>query len=226
METKTAAKVIVRGIAVPVLLLAGVFVAAGKLSYWQGWAYGASLLLLLLVNLLLLRHKLDLMEERLSPGKGTKWWDKVYFSITTPLYFITLALAALDVGRFRWSPSLPVWVYALSWAVYAVGNAVHFWAKATNRWFATVVRIQTDRGQVVCDTGPYRFVRHPGYTGGILFMIATPLILGSLAAIIPQAIAAGLLVARTYLEDKTLRAELPGYAEYTQRVRFRLMPPW
>lgn len=224
MDNKAMAKIVARGIAFPLFLMALVFVAAGRLSYWQGWAYGTVLPLLLAVNLFLLRHKRDLIEERLSPGQGTKWWDKVYFSITTPLYIITLVLAALDVGRFRWSPPLPIWAYALSWAAYAVGNGIHFWAKATNRWFATVVRIQTDRGQVVCDTGPYRFVRHPGYTGGILFMIATPLVLGSLVAVIPQAIAAALLVVRTYLEDATLRAELPGYAEYAKRVRSRLLP--
>ncbi len=226
MEKKTVAKIVVRGIAFPLIMMAGVFLAAGRLSYWQGWAYGAALLLTLAVNLFLLRHKDDLIEERLSPGQGTKWWDTVYFSITTPLYLISLALAALDVGRFHWSPSLPIWAYVLSWAIYALGNGIHFWAKATNKWFATVVRIQTDRGQVVCDTGPYRFVRHPGYTGGILFTVAIPLVLGSLVAVIPQAIAAALLVARTYLEDKTLQAELPGYAEYAKRVRFRLLPPW
>jgi protein-S-isoprenylcysteine O-methyltransferase Ste14 len=224
MKSTTTAKIIVRGVVLPLFLMTVMLVAAGRLSYWQGWAYCASLLLVLGVNLFLMRHKRDLIEERLSPGQGTKWWDKVYFSITTPLYIITLVLAALDVGKFHWSPSLPIWAYALSWAAYAVGNGIHFWAKATNRWFATVVRIQTDRGQMVCDTGPYRFVRHPGYTGGILFTIATPLVLGSLVAVIPQAIAAALLVARTYLEDATLRAELPGYAEYAKRVRSRLLP--
>ena len=119
MEMKTAAKIIVRGISAPVLLLAGVFLAAGRLSYWQGWAYGASLLLLLLVNLLLLRHKLDLMEERLSPGKGTKWWDKVYFSITTPLYFITLALSIVFLACCIFKSAWVVGVVVLVHLVFA-----------------------------------------------------------------------------------------------------------
>jgi protein-S-isoprenylcysteine O-methyltransferase Ste14 len=140
--------------------------------------------------------------------------------IVTPFIF----LAALDAGRFRWSPAIPLWVYIPSFVLYATGQAIHLWAKGTNRWFATVVRIQTDRGQVVCEEGPYRFVGHPGYFGGLLFMITTPLILGSCLALIPQAAAAVSLVARTYLEDRTLQAELPGYAEYAQRVRHRLLP--
>jgi protein-S-isoprenylcysteine O-methyltransferase Ste14 len=121
---------------------------------------------------------------------------------------------------------LPPWAYLLSCANYAVGQGIHLWAKGTNRWFATVVRIQKDRGQEVCDSGPYRFVRHPGYVGGILFMITTPLILGSLLAVIPQGIAVGLLIVRTNLEDRTLQKELPGYAEYAARVKYRLLPPW
>lgn len=223
---KTGIKVVVRAIAFPLFILAIVMVAAGRISYWQGWVYGASNVLSLVANLLILREQPDLVEERLSPGEGTKWWDKMYFAITTPLYFIALVVAALDIGRYSWEPALPVWAYLLSCTFYVIGQGIHLWAKGTNRWFATVVRIQKDRGQTVCDSGPYRFVRHPGYVGGILFMIATPLLLGSLLAVIPQGIAAAFLVVRTYLEDKTLRKELPGYAEYARRVRYRLLPPW
>ena len=223
---KTGIKVVVRAIAFPLFILAIVMVAAGRISYWQGWVYGASNVLSLVANLLILRKQPDLVEERLSPGEGTKWWDKMYFAITTPLYFIALVVAALDIGRYSWEPALPVWAYLLSCTFYVIGQGIHLWAKGTNRWFATVVRIQKDRGQTVCDSGPYRFVRHPGYVGGILFMIATPLLLGSLLAVIPQGIAAAFLVVRTYLEDRTLRKELPGYAEYARRVRYRLLPPW
>jgi protein-S-isoprenylcysteine O-methyltransferase Ste14 len=223
---KTGRQVVIRAITFPLIILAIVMVAAGRISYWQGWVYGASNILSLVANFLILRGRPDLVEERLAPGKGTMWWDKVYFAITTPLYFIALVIAALDIGRFSWEPALPPWAYLLSCAIYAVGQGIHLWAKGTNRWFATVVRIQKDRGQEVCDSGPYRFVRHPGYVGGILFMITTPLILGSLLAVIPQGIAVGLLIVRTYLEDRTLQKELPGYAEYAARVKYRLLPPW
>lgn len=98
------------------------------------------------------------------------------------------------------------------------------WAKWANRFFSSVVRIQTDRGQTVCKDGPYRFVRHPGYVGGLLFGMATPLALGSFWALIPAAVGAMLLIVRTYLEDRTLQEELPGYLEYTKEVRHRLLP--
>jgi protein-S-isoprenylcysteine O-methyltransferase Ste14 len=214
------------GLAAPVLLLAVLLLAAGRLSYWQGWVYGGSSLLLLAVNYLLLRGRPDLIQERLSPGQGTKRWDKAYFALSTPLFFVAILLAALDAGRYRWGPRVPWWAYLLAGLVYSAGQALHLWAKATNRWFATVVRIQNDRGQEVYTSGPYRFVRHPGYLGGVLFMLATPLLLGSWLALIPQAVAAGLIVLRTYLEDRTLQAELPGYAEYARKVRHRLGPLW
>jgi protein-S-isoprenylcysteine O-methyltransferase Ste14 len=183
-------------------------IAAGRVSYWQGWVYCASNVFSLVANVMVLRNRPDLIAERLSPGKGMKWWDKVYVAATTPLYFGSIVTAALDIGRFSWEPALPLWACGASCVLYAIGQSIHLWAKATNRWFATVVRIQKDRGQMVCDSGPYRFVRHPGYLGGILFMIATPLILGSLLAVIPQAVAAGLLVVRTSLkgQDPSARA--------------------
>lgn len=224
MKSKVIARAVAGSIVYPLFILAIVLVAAGRVSYWQGWAYGLSGLAALAMNLLILRGRPDLIEERLSPGQGTKWWDKLYFAVTTPLYFVTVALAAVDAGRFSWSPPLPAWAYIVSWIAYCVGQGIHFWAKGTNRWFATVVRIQSDRGQTVCDTGPYRFVRHPGYVGGVLFTVTTPLILGSLWAVIPQGLAACLLVVRTFLEDATLQKELPGYAEYAARVRHRLLP--
>ncbi len=224
MKSKVIARAVAGSIVYPLFILAIVLVAAGRVSYWQGWAYGLSGLAALAVNLLILRGRPDLIEERLSPGQGTKWWDKLYFAVTTPLYFVTVVLAAVDAGRFSWSPPLPAWAYIVSWIVYCIGQGIHFWAKGTNRWFATVVRIQSDRGQTVCDTGPYRFVRHPGYVGGVLFTVTTPLILGSLCAVIPQGLAACLLVVRTFLEDATLQKELPGYAEYAARVRHRLLP--
>jgi protein-S-isoprenylcysteine O-methyltransferase Ste14 len=98
------------------------------------------------------------------------------------------------------------------------------WAEAVNKFFEVTVRIQTDRGQKVIDTGPYAIVRHPGYVGGILFCVGTALCLGSVWALIPAGLASFLLVLRTRWEDQTLQAELPGYQEYTERVRYRLLP--
>ena len=224
MKSASSSQLILRLIATPLILLAAIMLAAGRLSYWQGWVFVGVNFALLIVNYLLLRERPDLIEERLTPGKGSKWWDKVYFAVTTPLFFITIILAALDAGRLHWGPALPLWVYIISLAMYLAGQAVHLWAKGTNRWFATVSRIQKDRGQQVCREGPYRFVRHPGYAGGLLFMLATPLILGSWLALIPEAVAAGFLIARAHLEDRLLLDGLPGYAEYAKQVRHRLLP--
>jgi protein-S-isoprenylcysteine O-methyltransferase Ste14 len=93
-----------------------------------------------------------------------------------------------------------------------------------NRFFSSVVRIQTDRGHVVCDTGPYRFVRHPGYAGIIFPLFGIVLALGSIWTLIPAAVASIITVIRTVLEDRTLQEELPGYRDYARRVRYRLIP--
>ncbi len=226
MKKASRGTMLVGTLASPLVMGAVVFLPAGRLDYWQGWVYVGFSLLVLAANFILLRDRPDLMQERLAPGQGTKGWDKAYYAVSTPLFLVSLVLAALDAGRFSWGPGVPVAVYCAAVVVYAVGQAIHLWAKATNRWFATVVRIQHDRGQLVCREGPYRFVRHPGYVGGLLFSLATPLILGSWIALLPQVLAVAALVVRTGLEDRTLRAELPGYQDYARSVRHRLGPLW
>jgi protein-S-isoprenylcysteine O-methyltransferase Ste14 len=201
-----------------------IFVAAGHLRYWQGWIYFSLNVALVALTVWVLRESPELMSERLKPGRGIKRWDKVYFVFSTPLYLLAVVLAGLDRGRFHWSRDFPIWVYALAILVYLSGQAVFIWAKKVNPFFSSVVRIQTDRGQTVCDRGPYRFVRHPGYLGGLVFGLATPFVLGSYWALIPQAVAEAMLVFRTLLEDEMLREELPGYREYARRIRHRLIP--
>jgi len=95
---------------------------------------------------------------------------------------------------------------------------------ASNRFFSTSVRIQFDRGHTVCSSGPYRYVRHPGYVGMIVYFLATPVLVGSLWGAIPAMATAVLFVVRTRMEDRTLLQKLPGYREYAARVRFRLFP--
>ena len=98
------------------------------------------------------------------------------------------------------------------------------WAMVTNRFFSAVIRIQSDRGQTVVDSGPYAYLRHPGYTGAMAFTMATPLALGSYNALIPAALTSAVLVLRTALEDRTLHTELAGYPDYARRVQSRLIP--
>jgi protein-S-isoprenylcysteine O-methyltransferase Ste14 len=159
----------------------------------------------------------------LNPKEGMKGWDKFYFAVTTPLYILALVIAGLD-ARFGWTTNMPLWVYGSGVVIYLIGQAIFLWARYTNNYFSSVVRIQTDRGHAVCSDGPYRYVRHPGYVGGFLFTITIGILLGSWWASIPQVIASLMLIWRTAREDRTLQVELPGYAEYTTHTRSRLLP--
>ena len=144
--------------------------------------------------------------------------------ISTPFFFAILIVSVLDGGRFRWEPRVSTLIVVVAALVYIIGQIIVLWAKKVNRFFSSVVRIQKDRGQTVCKDGPYRFVRHPGYLGGLLFTIATPLVLGSWWGLIPVAITLVLVFIRTYLEDKTLQSELEGYTDYSNETRYRLLP--
>jgi len=217
-------KVWARGLGGTLAVFALIFVSAGTLYYWQGWVYLALTVAVLVVTIFALRDKPELIQERLSPKQGMKNWDKVYFALSAPLYFGTVLLAAMDVGRFGWSSALPLWDYLASIALFLLGQAVFLWAKMVNAFFSSVVRIQTERGQTVCQAGPYRYVRHPGYVGSLVWTLATPLILGSVWALIPAVLADALLIWRTAKEDETLQRELSGYTAYTEQVKYRLAP--
>ena len=201
-----------------------IFCSYGGFDYWQGWVYFGLNLIIVVVTAWVLRNDPGLEAERLRPGKGMRWWDKIYYGLATPLYFAAVILAGVDAGRTHWSGPIPVIAYIAAMTVYVAGQALFLWAKKVNPFFSSVVRLQTDRGQTVCREGPYCHVRHPGYLAGILFGLATPIVLGSYWALVPQAMAAVLLVMRTGLEDRFLRKELLWYEEYTQAVRSRLVP--
>ena len=132
-------------------------------------------------------------------------------------------MAALDDGRFHWF-AVPWSVCGIGYVLLVAGMAGITWAESVNKFFEPTVRIQTDRGHTIIDTGPYAIVRHPGYVSAFFVFIGMALSLGSLWALIPAVMACLLLVVRTILEDRTLRTELPGYEEYAQRVRYRLIP--
>jgi protein-S-isoprenylcysteine O-methyltransferase Ste14 len=211
----------VAGIAV----MAGlIFLSSGRLDYWQGWLFFGINLAVVVLSAWLLKDDRGLIAERLHPGKGMKWWDKGYYLLSTPLYFSAVVVAGIDAGRRHWSPHPKAVTYALIMGVFLAGQGLFLWAKRVNPFFSSVARIQTDRGQTVCREGPYRFCRHPGYLGGLIFGLMTPLVLGSYWALIPQGLAAVLLVGRTFLEDRMLMTDLLWYVEYAKVVRFRLVP--
>lgn len=222
-EADLRGQLLVRGLIAPVAILIVLLLSAGRFDYWQGWVYMGLNLALIALNWWALRDQPDLIRERLKPGEGIKDWDKGYFVITTLLFFIALFTAGFD-ARWGWTGPLGAGLYILSILIFLAGHLLFLWAKRTNRFFSSVVRIQTERGQQVCQDGPYRYMRHPGYVGGLLYTLAGPLVLGSLWALIPQLLACLLLIVRTALEDQTLQRELPGYSDYAQRVRYRLVP--
>ena len=156
--------------------------------------------------------------------QSAKAWDKVLAPLMAlSVSFPMVIVAGLD-HRFGWSPGFPLWLVVLGFLLIVLGYAFASWALIENRFFSSVVRIQVDRGHVVCDSGPYRFVRHPGYAGNMLALPGVMLALGSMWTLIPAVVALIIAVIRTVLEDQTLDEELPGYRDYARRVRYRLIP--
>jgi protein-S-isoprenylcysteine O-methyltransferase Ste14 len=165
----------------------------------------------------------ELIAERGQPRENVKGWDKAISGLLLIPTLGVLVVAGLD-ERFGWSPALPLAAHLAGLALMVLGQALFTWAMASNKFFSTAVRIQMDRSHTVATGGPYRYVRHPGYVGYIVTVLAVPLILGSLWALIPEGLVTCLFIVRTALEDRTLREELDGYEDYALHVRYRLLP--
>ena len=213
------------GVVSIVISVAVLFFAAGRVNWLAGWAYVGLLTFGQTISALYLwRKNPELLKRRATIGKGTKTWDKICLAFFGLTYLATVLVGAVDAGRYGPS-TMPGWLWLSGAALYVVFLLLLTWSMAVNPHFEKTVRIQEDRGHRVIDSGPYRIVRHPGYVAAILgFILSTPLLLGSWWALIPAVGAVGCLVVRTILEDRTLRKELPGYDDYTRRVRWRLIP--
>lgn len=217
-------KAIAYAFGLPLALLALIFWPAGSIRWVPGWifvavqvlAFGIAALILARVNPIIYRAR-----SRFQPG--TKGWDKALLAVILPAMVAILPVAGFDAGRFHWS-EVPAWAVLVGYAGMLAGIAVTAWAQAVNPYFEPGVRIQSERHQHVIDTGPYRFVRHPGYVAALFMFFGMAMALGSLWALLPAAIASAVLVLRTSWEDRLLLAELPGYVEYSHRVRWRLVP--
>ena len=216
-------RLVVLYLLIPLILL----ICGGDSGWWQGWLY--SLLIFaagIWGHIWAEQRHPGLMAERqnIEKIKNAKSWDKVLAPLmAVSIGFPLVIVAGLD-HRYNWSPEFPLWLIVIGFILISLGYAFASWAMAENRFFSSVVRIQTDRGHVVCDSGPYRFVRHPGYAGNIFPPFGIVLALGSLWTLIPAAAALIIAVIRTVLEDQTLQEELPGYRDYARRVRYRLIP--
>jgi protein-S-isoprenylcysteine O-methyltransferase Ste14 len=195
-------------------------------SWWEAWAYSAVNTLGFVVSrLMVVRRHPDLIAERarFMRHENTQPWDK----ILAPLVNLGAGLVPCAAGLDRLLDgstafSLPLKITAL--ALIAIGFAWSTYALVENRFFSGMVRLQTDRGHQVVSGGPYRFMRHPGYAGGILVYLASPLLLESFWALLVAVVLVALLALRTSLEDRFLQENLLGYADYAARVRYRLLP--
>ncbi len=197
------------------------FASAGRIDWVWAWAYLGTSVAFIFVNAFIMPR--ELIAERAQPKENVKKWDKV---ITTLTIFPTLAMLFITGfdERFNWSGSFNPLMQVIALAALILGQGLTTWAMTSNKFFSTVVRIQTDRGHQVVTAGPYHYVRHPGYVGFILVNLMTPIILGSWWALICAALITGLFITRAALEDRMLQNELEGYKEYAAHVRYRLLP--
>jgi len=204
------------------------FISAGTVKWSLAWVYSMTTIVLTVISrIFMIRKYPDLAQERANyrNAEGVKSWDRVLGALVGLYGNIAIFIVAGLDKRFSWSPTIGLQISILAIVIgIGIGFFLGYWAMIENRYFSAVVRIQTDRGHTVCTTGPYHFIRHPGYAGALLVYLLTPLMLGSLWTLIPSVLTSALLLARTALEDKTLQQELEGYVDYAKETRYRLIP--
>jgi protein-S-isoprenylcysteine O-methyltransferase Ste14 len=224
MYRKLVARYVIREILGIVGMGVALFWSAGRVDWWPAWASLAVMLgWIMATAVIILRSNPDLLAERLGPREGAKTWDTAIMSIVGLLQLVRYIVAGLD-QRYGWSGGFPLAAQMAALVVCALGYALVVLATASNPFFSQIVRIQSERGHTVTTGGPYHFVRHPAYVGAIAYELVVPVLLASWWAAIPSALSALLLILRTALEDRTLQAELIGYADYARQVRYRLLP--
>ncbi len=218
---------VVRFLVYVVLLPFVLFIAAGRFDWTMAWIYiGIHILFTLVSRLIVFRTNPETLVER---ARSTQKEDVagegrlmvLIVGLIGPL--VLWIIAGLD-HRYSWSPDISFFIEILALACVIFGYAVGTWAMITNAFFSAVVRIQEDRDHRVVTDGPYRIVRHPAYAGGLFSSLGIPLMLGSVWALIPAGLALVFMVMRTVNEDKMLMEELPGYSDFAQQTRYRLIP--
>ena len=222
---RSVVRLFVELVVVTCLWAALLFISAGRIDWLRAWIYLALSTTTLAVS--------GVIAACINPGviaarakkkrEGVKRFDRIFSAMYSTLLLATPVIAGLDAVRFGWS-SMPFATVYVGVALYLVGSVPITAALATNPFAERQVRIQSDRDHRVISTGPYRYVRHPLYTGAVVLMFAIPLILGSVWALVIAVLSAAAFVWRTAMEDSTLRAELAGYEEYCSRTRYRLIP--
>lgn len=204
-----------------------IFLSAGQLDWVWGWVFLALMAIFLASHVVILVPTNPALLAERNRGlrtEGTKRWDILLTPIAGGVMpLISWVIAGLD-QRFDWTGETAVHWHLAGLLATMLGMALFLWALGANAFFSEGVRIQKERGHVVVSVGPYRFVRHPGYAGAILWFLGTPLLLGSPWALIPTFLGVGGYVLRTALEDRVLHDELEGYPVYAQKTPYRLIP--
>ena len=211
-----------KNIAYLIITWAALFLSSGRIDWLMAWVYLSSIFILIIANALVMDQ--ELLVERSRLQERTKKWDIALASIVAIwgplLIWIT---SGLDI-RFGWTQGFPPGLQIVSMIFLLLGGLTVTWSMEANKFFSATVRIQSDRNHTVVTRGPYMYVRHPGYLGGIIYTIMTPVALGSWAALLPGLFVVGIFIVRTCFEDKVLQKELNGYRDYSRTVRYRLIP--
>ncbi|MBK9263010.1 MAG: isoprenylcysteine carboxylmethyltransferase family protein [Polyangiaceae bacterium] len=218
-DAKLAVRAILR-----VLILIALCTAGGLYGYWYAWLFLGLTLVVLAVNVTVMRlRNPGLLRQRLKPDRPTKKWDRQFMIVGFVASIGIFVVAPLDFFLIH-GPNVPLAFVIAGAVLYLGGNGFIAWVMGENPFLERTVRIQEERHQVVITTGPYAIVRHPMYTGLLVASAGWPLVLGSWWAFLPVLVMDVAFVVRTYHEDRTLHDELPGYREYAQKTRYRLLP--
>ena len=209
-----------------IIVGAAFFIPYGGFGWWEAWLLlGLWACYFFLMYTVTRKYNPGIVEERAnSLSKFTQRWDKLIIGLYQITSLGLYVVAGLDVGRYNWTSGVSSWLKWVAFLFVLVVYVLPYWAVICNPFSSGVVRIQEERGHYVVEKGPYRFIRHPMYLGSVLYGISFPLFLESLWALIPGCIVIMLFIIRTELEDRFLQENLPGYREYAQRVRARLIP--
>lgn len=196
-------------------------------AWWQAWVFSAVILVTGLGGRVWAnRRHPGLQADRMKFGRGqqVEQWDRLLAPMMAlSILYLPVVVGGLD-HRFGWTTPLATWANVLGLLLCVSGYAFAVWALVENRFFTSTVRIQTERGHRVCNSGPYHYLRHPGYAGNLLPLVGIPLALDSMWTFIATGAALVVCFVRTALEDRTLQEQLPGYREYAESVRYRLIP--
>lgn len=201
------------------------FGAAGRLDWWEGWAFLAVFFgCAFAVSEWVLQRDPALMAERLgSPvQQGQPVWDRLFLPVVGLVFLGWLVLMGLD-ARYGWS-DVPAWLEIVGGAAIVAGFGIVAQVFAENTFLAPVVKVQTERAHRLIATGPYAFVRHPMYAGAVVLLLGSGLLAGSWWATVGSLLIVGAIAIRAVLEERLLTASLAGYADYAARVRYRLVP--